>query len=61
MDINWMISYVNKNYPLCMPYEFFTGQFFDNAIQHNTETSRKGFQMTSYMFNLNVKKYIMYP
>ena len=34
MDINWMISYVNKSYPLCMPFEIFKGKLFENSKRY---------------------------
>ena len=29
-----MISYVNKSYPLCMPFECFKGNFFENGKRY---------------------------
>ena len=61
MDINWMISYVNKSYPSCMLVKYFKGKCFENENRYakSDNTIQKGLkeriQMTPYMLDLNVK------
>ena len=63
MDINWKISYVNKSYPSCMPFELFKGKLFKNGkryVKSDTRYRVSGLKeripiIIFYMFTMNVK------
>ena len=40
MDINWMISYVNKSYPSCMLFKFLKGNYLKTVTDRQNLTTR---------------------
>ena len=64
MDINWMISYVNKSYPSCMLFKFFKGKLFEklNANQYakSDNTIQKGLKerIPNDILHVNFKRKI---